>query len=356
MAAREPRAAHESSTAASARPVERVTVSTSAVDDLEVAFKRAVARAGPAVVSIYTSKTVRMRSSPFPFELFDPHGQGQEFTQRGLGSGFIFDEAGHVLTNYHVIAGADEILLQLADDREFKAELLASDPPTDLALLQIDAEQLGELDPVELGDSDVLEVGDWVVAIGIPYGLSQTVSVGIVSAKGRANIGILDFEDFIQTDAAINPGNSGGPLVDLDGRVIAISTAIASRGGGSEGIAFAIPINMAKAIVDQLLDTGKVARGSLGVVISPLTDEPGVLVQDVIDGSAAARAGIHARDVIRELDGEPVTDVTQFRATIAGKRPGSKVTLGIWRDGQARELAATLDEAAIRQRQGDLNL
>lgn len=367
QADREPPPSPEPAVVETQKQVERVTVTSSAVDDLEVAFKRAIRRAGPAVVSIYTTKTLRlpMPFNPFgegfPFEPLVPPGRTQEYTQLGLGSGFIFDQAGHILTNNHVIAGADEIRVKLADNREFEVKVVGTDPPTDLALLQIDLKQdqkqLGDIEPIELGDSDAVEVGDWVVAIGDPYGLSQTVSVGIVSAKGRANMGIVDFEDFIQTDAAINPGNSGGPLVDLDGRVVGISTAIASRGGGSEGIAFAIPVNMAKAIVDQLINTGKVTRANLGVMISPLSDDlaesfafegDGILVQDVVEGSAAAGAGLRDGDIITKLDGEPVTDATQFRSTIAGKQPGDQVTLEIWRGGKSQQLSVTLGEAPGR--------
>ncbi|MFO7561618.1 MAG: Do family serine endopeptidase [Enhygromyxa sp.] len=344
------------------KQIERVVVTTSAVEDLQVAFKRAIDRAGPAVVSIYTTKTVRLVPPPvpfgheFPFELFEfPPGRAQEFTQRGLGSGVIFDAQGHILTNNHVVAGADEIRVKLADEREFGARVLGSDPPTDLALVEIVSEQPVGVEPAELGDSDALEVGDWVVAIGDPYGLPQTVSVGIVSAKGRATVGIIDFEDFIQTDAAINPGNSGGPLVDLQGRVVGISTAIASRGGGSEGIAFAIPVNMAKVVVEQLLQTGKVTRGNLGVVISPLSEdlarsfgfdgEAGLLVQDVVAGSGAAAAGLRGGDIITRLDGEPVADVTEFRNAVARRQPGTSITLEIWRAGRAQQIVATLGEA-----------
>ncbi len=353
----------EASVAAPDEAPERVAVRVTAVDQLEVAFKRAIDRAGPAVVSIYTTKTMRSPFSGGPFgdPLFEqffglPHGQNQEFMQRGLGSGFIIDTSGHVLTNYHVIADADAVNVELADGREFDAELVGADPPTDLALLKISAD---DLHPVELGHSSAVEVGDWVVAIGNPYGLPQTVSVGIVSAKGRANVGIIDFEDFIQTDAAVNPGNSGGPLVDLEGRVVAISTAIASRGGGNEGIAFAIPVDMVKTVVDQLLSEGKVTRGNLGVMISELSEElaatfdyeakGGILIQDVIPDSAASKAGLREGDIIVDLDGQPVTTVAKFRAAIASRKPNTKVELGIWREGKSQKLEVTLGEAPTQE-------
>jgi serine protease Do len=366
----------------------RVVVEQSAVEELEVAFKRAIDRAGPAVVSVYTTRTRRAGPAmPSPlggplggppggdplFEHFFglpgpgglPGGQAREFIERGLGSGFVIAAEGLILTNNHVIAGADTVHVELADGRELEAHVVGADPPTDLALLEIDVTGAGAeagpaLEPIEMGDSSMIEVGDWVVAIGNPYGLPQTVSVGIVSAKGRADVGLIDFEDFIQTDAAINPGNSGGPIVDLDGRVVAISTAIASRGGGSEGVAFGIPIDMAKGVVEQLRSTGKVTRGNLGIVISPLDDRlaasfgyvrgpgdpAGILIQDVLQAGAAAQAGIQAGDVILRVDGDEVVGVSEFRNRIAAAGPGAQVRLEIWRGGATQTVPVTLGEAA----------
>jgi serine protease Do len=337
--------------AGSAAP-ERYAVTITAIDDLEAAFKRAIAAAGPAVVSIYTTRTRAVpRADPRFERLFGAPGHPREYTQRGLGSGFLLDAEGHIVTNNHVIVGADEIRIKLADEREFIAELVGSDAPTDLAVLKITAE---DLQPVVLGDSDNLEVGDWVLVIGDAYGLPQTVSAGIVSAKGRADLGIIDFEDFIQTDAAVNPGNSGGPLVDLGGRVVGISVAIASRGGGSEGIAFAIPINMAKVVVEQLRREGEVRRGQLGVVISPLSADlaesfgfaegVGILIEDVVRGSAAERAGLRDGDIITKLDGEPAIEVSRFRNAIASKPPGATVTLEVFRAGRFVQIDAVLGE------------
>lgn len=351
-------------TAAAPEPVASTApvLSAEAVEDLQAGFKRAIAAAGPAVVSVYSTKTVSARGFgglPFGhrdplFDLFGGRMQPQpppEFQQQGLGSGFILDAGGYILTNNHVVADADEVRVKLADDREFDATVIGTDPPTDLALLKIEA---ADLQPVELADSDHLEVGDWVLAIGNPFGLPRTVSSGIVSAKGRANVGIVDYEDFIQTDAAVNPGNSGGPLVDLNGRVVGINTAIASRSGGNNGIAFAVPVNLAKNIVEQLRGDGKVVRGHLGIMISDLSSEmaesfqfdgKGILVQDVVAGSAAAKAGVANGDIIQKLDGEAVTTVPAFRAEIAKHKPGVSVTLEIFRDGKVQDVAVALGEA-----------
>ena len=318
-------------------------------------MKRAIAAAGPGVVSVYSTKTVAFGARhPFegdPFFDFFPRREPRELKQQGLGSGFIIDADGHILTNNHVVADADAIKVKLADDRELEAKVVGTDPPTDLALLKVEAE---DLHPIELGDSAALEVGDWVLAIGNPFGLPRTVSAGIVSAKGRANVGIVDYEDFIQTDAAVNPGNSGGPLVDLEGRVIGINTAIASRTGGYDGIAFAIPVDMAKTVVEQLRGDGKVVRGHLGIMISELSKEladsfdfegkHGILVQDVVDGGAADKAGIESGDIITKLDGDAATTVPAFRGAVARKKPGASVQIELWRDGKVRNVTAILGE------------
>jgi serine protease Do len=339
-----------------------VITEVAAVENIESAFKRAIAKADPAVVSIYSSKTVTVPGFGAPFgedrsleRFFEfplPDAQPREFWQEGTGSGFLIDEAGHILTNNHVIEGAQEIRVELADKREFEAQVVGADPATDLALLKIDAEDLHAL---EFGDSDTLEVGDWVLAIGNPFNLSRTVSVGIVSATGRANVGIVDYENFIQTDAAINPGSSGGPLVDLDGRVVGINTALASRGGGNNGIAFAVPVNMAKQVVSQLMSEGKVARGYLGISISALSPElaasfayegaGGILVQDVEAGGGGERAGLRHGDIITKLDGEAVHSVSAFRYDIAQRRPDASVELEVWRSGKHERLRAQLREA-----------
>lgn len=348
---RPPAVVADSASSSTPHPV----ATSKAIDDLQSAFKQSIAKVGPAVVTVFSSKTVRQRGmagSPFDFFFGDPRqGQGppQEFKQEGMGSGFVIDRAGHILTNNHVVDGADEIKVKFSDDRELTAKVVGTDPPTDLALLKIDAT---EVEPAALGDSDGLEVGDWVLAIGNPFGLPQTVSAGIVSAVGRANMGIVDYEDFIQTDAAVNPGNSGGPLVDLTGRVIGINTAIASRTGGNNGIAFAIPINMAKNVTEQLLAQGSVTRGHIGIVISELDEEmaktfdfkgsKGILVQDVAPDSPASKAGLRGGDIITSIDDSPVETMPKFRSDIARKAPGTNITLKVWRDKAATEVKVEL--------------
>jgi serine protease Do len=342
-------------------PQHRVVASVTAIDDLQSAFKQAIARAEPSVVSIYSTRKVTMSAPGFggpfgghPFErFFEMPRQGpREFQQQGLGSGFIIDTEGHILTNNHVVADADEIKVRLSDGTELDATVVGTDPPTDLALLRVEGEV--ELTPIELGDSSALEVGDWVLAIGNPFGLPRTVSAGIVSAVGRANMGIVDYEDFIQTDAAVNPGNSGGPLVDLAGRVVGINTAIASRSGGNQGIAFAIPVDMAKTVIEQLRDGGKVTRGHLGIVISDLDREmarsfgyegdDGILVQSVQQDSPAARAGVREGDIIIKLDGGRVEEVSRFRTEIARRAPGTSTRIDVWRDGKLQALTIELGE------------
>jgi serine protease Do len=250
-----------------------------------------------------------------------------------------------VLTNNHVVEGADELKVVLHNDRELEAEVVGTDPKTDLAVIRVKgADKIEAFVPATLGNSDELEVGEWIMAVGAPFGLKQTVSAGIVSAIGRANMGIVDYEDFIQTDAAINPGNSGGPLVRLDGKVVGINTAIFSRSGGYQGIGFAIPINLANSVVSQLIDQGKVVRGYLGVFIGALSEElaksfgytgkGGVLVQDVSDDGPAKKAGLVSGDIIVERDGRPVNDVAAFRNAIAATPPGAKVPLVVFRSGK----------------------
>lgn len=305
----------------------------------------------PAVVHI-TSRGERRVHDPFA-EFF-----GEFFRRRrgpsvvpitSFGSGVIVDKKGHVLTNHHVIRGATRVVVKLGDRREFEGKILGSDPQTDLALLKISGENLPT---AALGDSDKIEVGEWVLAIGNPFGLEQTVTAGIISAKGRANVGIAEFEDFIQTDAAINPGNSGGPLVDMDGKVIGITSAIASNTGGYQGIGFAIPINMARAVMRDIIKQGKVRRGWLGVYIVDLTPQlakdlgisytPGVYVSEVMPESPAAAAGLKAGDIITKANGADLTSVTQLRSIIATTEVGKFITLTYTRDAELKECKATI--------------
>jgi serine protease Do len=332
-------------------------------DQLSTAFEYVAEMVKPSVVSIRSSKKIEvsqrpqipddLRNSPFRdffdddfFErFFGPQGRGRPYVQQGLGTGFVVSEDGYILTNNHVVERADEVSVMLSDGREFKAEIIGTDPKTDVAVIKVDGEGL---QPVTLGDSDDLRVGGWVVAVGNPFGLSSTITAGIVSATGRSRVGIADYEDFIQTDAAINPGNSGGPLVNLRGEVIGINTAIFSRSGGYMGIGFAIPVNMAKSIMDSLIAEGRVVRGWLGVVIQNLDeglaqsfgydDTDGVLVSDVQEDSPADRGGLKSGDIIVRFDGRPVENMDELRLRVAEKKPGEDVEVEIYRDGRDKTL------------------
>jgi len=316
----------------------------------------------PAVVNIHSSKIVRSQGQNSPFfndPLFrqffgDQFGQQGPQTQReqSLGSGVIVAADGTILTNNHVIDGATDIKVQLADKREFKAKLVGTDPKTDIAVLKIDATGLPTL---PLGDSTNIQVGDLVFAIGDPFGIGETATMGIVSATGRGGLGIENYEDFIQTDASINPGNSGGALIDIRGNLVGINTAILSGGsGGNQGIGFAIPINMARRVMDQILTNGKVVRGYLGVYIQDATPDlakqfglssgTGVLIGDVTAGTPAAKAGLKKGDIILKLNGKPVDSRNDLQIQISQMAPGTKVTLDVWRDGKSIPFEVTLGE------------
>jgi serine protease Do/serine protease DegQ len=310
-------------------------------------------RVTPAVVNIATQTRVRVRQNPLladPFfrRFFNLAPQPRERTVESVGSGVIVDaEKGYVLTNNHVIANADKIVVTLRDRRQFVATLIGTDPATDIAVLSIPAENLTAL---EMGDSDQLEVGDFVVAIGNPYGIGQTVTSGIVSALRRSGLGIEGFEDFIQTDASINPGNSGGALVTLGGELIGINTAIIDRGGGNVGIGFAIPTNMVRQVMDQLISYGEVSRGLLGVDAQDLTPElaealgldfsEGALVKHVGRGSPAAIAGLRQGDIVIAIDGQPVKGGMDVRNKIGLLRVGDIVELTVMRGGEVLSLNA----------------
>jgi serine protease Do len=355
-------AAHSASERVSSRAI---TTETAPITDFRRQFVAAAQAIEPAVVSIKSQAVVELGArfrSPFegsPFEgspledRFDFAPPQGKTLRRGIGSGVVVDTLGHVLTNNHVVEGADKVTVVLPDDSEHEAEVIGTDPKSDLAVVQIDAKGAA-IQAARLGDSSRLQVGEWVIAAGSPFGLSQTVSAGIVSAIGRGGVGISEYEDFIQTDAAINPGNSGGPLVDLSGRVVGINTAIASRSGGNSGVGFAIPISMAKAVMDQLIATGKVVRGYIGLYIGdvsePLarsfsyTGHGGALVQDVAPDGPGARAGIEPGDIIVERDGQAIADAAELRNGIAASPPGTKATLKVFRDGKERVVTATLGE------------
>jgi len=268
-----------------------------------------------------------------------------------MGSGVIVRADGHIVTNNHVVEHADEIEVTLPDKRKFKAKVIGTDPKTDVAVIKIEATGLPIL---PWTDSGRLEVGELVLAVGSPFGLTQTVTMGIISAIGRANMGIVDYEDFIQTDAAINPGNSGGALVNLHGELVGINTAIFTRTGGYMGIGFAIPSNMVRTVMDSLIKHGKVVRGWLGVSIQELTPDlakefgvsetAGALVADVMEDSPASKAGFERGDVITELDGKPVRDPTHLRTLVADSAPGTKVTITVLRDKDRKSLEVMLGE------------
>lgn len=312
----------------------------------------------PAVVNIkVTGKAQQLAQNPLfndPFfrHFFGPPNQQQrEVHPQAIGSGVIVNaDKGLVLTNNHVIEDAEKIVVRLKDEREFKAKLVGTDPESDIAVLKIDADNLSEL---PMADSDSLRVGDFVVAIGNPFGLNQTVTSGIVSGLGRHGLGNR-YEDFIQTDASINPGNSGGALVNLDGKLVGINAAILSKTGGNIGIGFAIPINLARSTMNQILKYGEVKRGRLGVVGQDLTDElakafdldltHGVVIAQVVPDSPADKAGIKERDVIVKVDGNEIHDFSELANAIGLRRPGEKVKITLVRDGKRKTVTATLAE------------
>jgi serine protease Do len=336
-------------------------------------FNQLAEMVSPAVVNIRTVKTIKGggpvfrqfqrdpwgRKGPFKdfFERYFGEDMQKEFKQPSLGSGFIIDKDGFVVTNNHVIEDADQIKVKLKDEREFDAEIVGRDPNTDIALLKITSGQ--DLPTAKLGDSDELKVGQWVVAIGSPFGLEHTVTAGIVSAKGRV-IGSGPYDDFIQTDASINPGNSGGPLLNLNGEVIGINTAIVASG---QGIGFAIPVNLAKGIIMALKSEGEVTRGWLGVAIQDLSSEmaeyygikskEGVFVADVFEGDPADKAGIKPKDIILEINGQKIKTSRQLTSMIAGVPVGESAKIKILRDGNEKTVKVKIvkrDETKLASR------
>jgi serine protease Do len=325
-------------------------------------FTELVERVGPAVVNIRTTERGRQAAAPMDpnmeefFRRFGiplpgprrgPRGDDEPM-QRGVGSGFVLSADGYVMTNAHVVDGADEVIVTLTDKRELKARIVGSDRRTDVALVKVEA---AGLPFVRIGDSDKLKVGEWVVAIGSPFGLENTVTAGIVSAKGRDT---GDYLPFIQTDVAINPGNSGGPLLNLRGEVVGINSQIFSRSGGFMGISFAIPIADAIRVSEQLRTSGRVIRGRIGVQIAPVTKEVaesiglgkpvGALVQNAEAGGPADKAGVEAGDIIVKVDGKPVEKSVDLPRMIGNTKPGSKVALQVWRRGSTKDLSVTVAE------------
>lgn len=337
-------------------------------------FSELVERHGAAVVNISTTQVVKGRSmqSPFPFDEDDPmydlfrrfmppqgpgRGMPRDFEHRSLGSGFIISNDGYILTNAHVVDAADEVVVKLTDKREFRAKVIGADKRTDVALIKIEATGLPA---VRLGDPGALKVGEWVLAIGSPFGFDNSVTAGIVSAKGRS-LPQENYVPFIQTDVAINPGNSGGPLFNLKGEVVGINSQIYSRSGGFMGISFAIPIDLAMDIQNQLKASGRVSRGRMGVVIQEVTKElaesfglakaQGALVSAVEKGGPAEKAGIEAGDVILRFDGTPINASSDLPRTVAATRPGSKVAVNLWRKGGARDVELVVAEMPADDKQ-----
>jgi Do/DeqQ family serine protease len=323
----------------------------------------------PTVVNISAEKIVAVKSPEFwwPFDdLFKdffkdvPKSEQKPQTQKSqtLGSGVIISEDGYILTNNHVIADYDNIIVRLSDKTEYKGKkvkVIGRDSKTDVAVIKVDIKDR-KLPAAKFGNSDNIRVGDWAIAVGIPFGLEGTVTVGVISAKGRSNIPLpeISYQDFIQTDASINPGNSGGPLVNINGEIIGINTAIRSPIGASVGIGFATPINLVKEISDQLISKGKIVRGYLGVYPQEITQDikdamnlnstEGVLLGEVVDNTPAAKAGIKAGDVVIKFDGTKITDVQQFRRVVAEYEPGSEVQIEVIRDGENMTFTAKLQE------------
>lgn len=338
----------------SAESVESLTKIGRAMAEVSAAVK-------PAIVNISTMRTVKIEGGADPFDdpffrrffgdRFGQHRQPKEHKSAALGSGVIVSSDGYIITNYHVVKDADEIKVLLSDKREFAGKVVGSDPKTEISVVKIEAMGLPTL---KWGDSDALEVGEMVLAVGNPFGLNQTVTMGIVSAVGRANVGIADYEDFIQTDAAINPGNSGGALVNVRGEVIGINTAIFSTSGGYQGIGFAIPSNMVKSIMDSLIKKGKVVRGWLGISIQSMTpelakqfnikSEKGVLVSDVNENGPAEKAGLKRGDIIVEYDGKNTDEPNQFRNMVANTAPGEEHSLKVLRNDELLVLKVTIGE------------
>ncbi len=327
------------------------------------AMAEVTAAVKPAIVNISTTRTIKVSGGGDPF-FDDPffkrffgeqfgrqRQQPKEHKSAGLGSGVIVSSDGYIITNSHVIKDADEIKVTLTDKKEYTGRVIGSDPKTEIAVVKIEA---SDLPTVSWGNSDALQVGEVVLAVGNPYGLNQTVTMGIVSALGRANVGIADYEDFIQTDAAINPGNSGGALVNIKGELVGINTAIYTTSGGYQGIGFAIPSNMVKSIMDSLIKTGKVVRGWLGVTIQKVTpelakqfnlkEEAGALVGDIMENSPAEKAGLQRGDIILEYDGKKIEEPNILRNMVANNLPGEEHTAVVLRDGKTKKIAITIGE------------
>jgi serine protease Do len=335
------------------------------LDQVSVAFESAAARVGPSVVPIFAQQVVTDEGGlgrgpdasrdffgdEFFRRFFGGRQGGERQTVRSMGSGVIVSADGYIITNNHVVQGADKLTVVMEDGKRYPAKLIGTDPQTDVGVIKIDATGLPA---ATFGDSEAVKVGQWVIAVGNPFQLLHTVTAGIISAKGRSSVGLADYEDFIQTDASINPGNSGGALADLEGRVIGINTAISSPSGGNVGIGFAIPIRMAREVMDQLIRNGKVTRGYLGVTIQgidenlakamDLKDRSGALVAEVTGGGPADKAHLRRGDIVLQFDGKKVDSSTDLRNMVAESEPGSQASLTVLRDGHEIPLSVTLGE------------
>ena len=339
-------------------------------NDLSLAFQYVADAMKPSVVSVKSAKKVRTMSgrtdNPFSqlppemrlffgdrwieqFEPLERQRREERLVQNGIGTGVVISNDGYIVTNNHVIADSDEVTVTLSNDKSYKAEIIGTDKKSDLAVLKIDETSLV---PAQLGNSENLRVGEWVLAIGSPFGLTQTVTAGIVSATGRQNVGVADYEDFIQTDAAINPGNSGGPLVNLQGEVVGINTAIASRSGGYMGVGFSIPSHMVEQVAQSIIETGKVERGWLGATIQDVTDDlaasfayeksEGVLIGDVMPDSPAEKAGLMGGDIIYRFDGKKMDSASMLRNTVAGTTPETTTSMRVFREGKWLTMDVTI--------------
>lgn len=348
-----------------ATPAQSQTQGVRSLKEIGEAFASVAKSVSPGVVYIRVDKVVKSQptwffgpgqENPFGDDFFKrffgaPFGNQGGGTQHvaGQGSGFIISKKGYIITNNHVVGDADNVSVTLQDGRTYTASIVGTDPLSDVAVVKIDTDKLTAL---PLGNSDSLVVGEWVIAVGNPFGLTNTITAGIVSATGRSNVGLADYEDFIQTDAAINPGNSGGPLVDLNGDVVGVNSAILSGSGGNIGLGFAIPISMVKAISDQLIEHGSVTRGYVGIVIQDVTPDlaesfglknaTGLLISQVVEGSPADKAGLKEGDVILELNGKPVKRGGDFRNQVALMAPGTRIKLTAYRNGEKEPVEVTI--------------
>jgi serine protease DegS len=326
-----------------------------------VSYATAVESAAPAVVNIHTEKVVTRSTNPFSENSFfrDFFGDSVQIPQKqvesSLGSGVIISEDGYILTNNHVIEGATEILIGMKDGRVAEASIVGTDPDTDLAVLKVD---LKELPVIKMGNSDNIRVGDVVLAIGNPFGVGQTVTMGIISATGRTHLGLSTFENFIQTDAAINPGNSGGALVNAHGELLGINAAIFSQSGGSHGIGFAIPVNMVRDVLDQIIENGHVSRGWMGITIVPLQEVPssslnypvefGVIIMDLHPNGPAQRAGLLVNDIITHINDEPVLQADKLLKIITSTPPGEEIEVQVLRGGVEKRFKIKVGERPIQ--------